>query len=167
MSDDWTLSDAAQLAISEEDFRRAWDMVEGVSAGRVTPIRSPSQKGTVSIKEDDGTVLEIGFNDTPFTRRMFAVRDLFGRGNPTWIACYMRLEAVRDLQEDSRHWRWVREVDGSWRIFEGMLDAAATVSLRWLGDGEDAGWAFEADEFFAAVEAINATGKYRATGEVW
>jgi hypothetical protein len=167
MEIDWTLSDAARLAISEEDFRRAWDMVEGVSAGRVTPIRSPSQKGTVSIEEEDGTVLQIGFNDTPFTRRMFAVRDLFGRRNPKWMACYMRLEAVGDLHEDPRHWRWVRQIEGDWRIFEGMIDAGATVSLHWLGEGDDANWAFKADEFFAAVEAIYASGKYGFTGEVW
>ncbi len=166
MDIDWTLDDAAQLAISEEEFRLAWEMVEGVEAGRVTPIRSPSQKGTILI-DDGGEVIEIGFNDTPYTRTMFAIRDLFGRGNPKWMACYMRLNAMGDLREDPRHWRWVRNIEGSWRIFEGMQDAAATVPLHWLGEGDDAGWTFKADEFFAVVEAIDASGKYRYTGEVW
>jgi hypothetical protein len=147
-----------------KNFGWPGNMVEAVESGRVTPMRSPSQKGTVSI-DDGGEVIEIGFNDTPYTRTMFAIRDLFGRGNPKWMACHMRLEAVGDLREDPRHWRWLRNVEGSWRIFEGMLDAAATVQLYWLGEEE--GWTFKADEFFAAVEAIYASGKYSYTGEVW
>lgn len=166
MSSDWTLSDAAQLAISEDDFRKAWDMVEAVGSGRVTPIRSPSQKGTVSIQDGD-EVIEIGFNDTPYARRMFAIRDLFGRGNPTWMACHMRLDAVYDLMDNPRMPRWLRTDNRGARIFEGVLDAAATAPLRWLGEGDDATWAFEADEFFPVVEAIYVSGKYSDTGEVW
>ena len=166
MKPDWTLNDAARLQISEEEFRMAWNVVEGVASGTVVPMKNPSEHGTVSI-EDEGEVTEYRFTDTPFTRHMFAVRDLFGRENPKWMACHMRLDAIHDLHEDPRHWRWVRQIDGSWRIFEGMLDAAATVPLRWFGDGDDATWAFKADEFFAVVEAIYASGKYQHTGEVW
>lgn len=162
---DWTIADAARLLISEEDFRMAWDVVEAVASGRIVPIKNPSERGTVPIVEDDGQVMEIGFTDTDYARTMFAVRDLFGREDSRWMACHMRLDAVGDLSGDPRHGRWLRQIDGSWRIFEGMIDAAATVPLHWLG--EDEGWTFKADEFFARVEEIYATGKYSDTGETW
>lgn len=166
MAHHWTLTDAAQLSISEEDFRKAWQVVEGVASGRIELMKEPSERGTVSIIDGD-KVTKYRMGDTPYVRAMFAIRDLFGRDNPTWMACHMRLDAVNDLRNDSRLQRWLRDIDTSARIFEGVLDAAATVALRWQGEGDDAGWTFNADEFFARVEAINESGKYRHTGEVW
>ena len=164
--DDWTLEDAARLTISCEEFRKAWDVAEGVGSGQVVSLKHPSERGTVSITDGD-EVIEVGFTDTPYVRTMFAIRDLFGRGNPNWMACHLRLDAVYDLFSDSRMQRWLRDVDGSARIFEGVLDAAATVPLHWDPDEEEGGWSFNPDEFFPVVEAINASGKYSHTGEVW
>ena len=93
---------------------------------------------------------------------MMAVRELFGRGNPTWMACHMRLDAVIVLFKDPRMQRWTRESDGVGHIFDGVLDAAATVPLPY--GGEDEGWEFDPDVFFAAVEAIYASGKYQ---QIW
>ena len=55
MEIDWTLADAARLVISEEDFKKAWQLVNAIEAGRVVPMKSPSELGTVSI-EDEGEV---------------------------------------------------------------------------------------------------------------
>ena len=124
------------------------------------PIKNPSDY-TFSL-DDGGEVTNYKMADTGFTRMMFAIRDLFGRSNPKWMACFMRVDATHSLLRDEpRLQRWFRDID----IFEGVLDAAATVPLR--DGGEEEGWTFNANEFLAVVEAIYASGKYRDTGEVW
>ena len=76
----------------------------------------------------------------------------------------LRYWALQDLQSDRRMDRWVRQNGERLLFFEGLMEAAASLPLRGDKPGE---FEFDPDQFFAMVEVVNNSGKYRHTGEVW
>lgn len=124
-------------------------------------MQSPANRGSVSIQNEvTGDVDAIRFRDTVVSRVIFSVKDHFGAGSLKWKAFMMRYWALQDLQDDKRMERWTRSKGDEILFFEGLIEAAASLPLDDQGD-------FDANQFFAEVEALNDSGKYRHTGETW
>jgi len=149
------------VPLSIEEYEMAWRIAYAAAAGQM-PMKSPAARGTVRL-EHSGKIEEYRFGDTVTTRIVFAVRDHFGIDDPKCPAFLIRDSAMRALDSDPRWPRWVREDGSHVMLFEGLFEAAAALPLH----RKDEDYAFDADEFFAKVEAVNSSGKYRHTGELW
>jgi hypothetical protein len=147
------------LPLSMEDFEWGWNIAMAAASGAM-PMVSPANRGSLLL-EDEGEITEIRFTDTVMSRMMFAVKDHFGKNNPKWPSFMSRYWALQELQSDARMNRWARPDGECVRLFEGLMEAAATLPLRSSDGG------FDPDQYFARVEAIYASGKYSHTGEVW
>ena len=148
------------IPLSMEDFEWGWRIAHAAASGAM-PMKSPANRGSVSVQNDDtGAVAKVGFQDTVISRMLFAVKDHFGAESPKWKSFMIRYWALQELEDDKRMQRWTRATEKETLFFEGLMEAAAALPLNDEGN-------FDSDQFFATVEAVNDSGKYLHTGEIW
>lgn len=106
---------------------------------------------------EDGTAERAPLlREGPGTRLFVAVCEHFGDDANRAAVWLLRFWAMQVLENDPRMEAWIDscvEPRGVADVYEGVFEAAASQPLNGC-------WEFDADAFFAAVEALHNEGKY-------
>ena len=113
--------------ITPEELAFALKLADAAAEGKI-PLSGVGDKG-VRIDNEDGTVDDITFTDTPQSRAMFAIRDQFG---DRWMPVMMRAWAFAEVLDDPRMRDFVFVPEGASerKVDDSVIEIAAIMPLN-------------------------------------
>jgi len=113
---------------------------------RKIPRPNPADS-TITLEEEDGSLVTYRFTDKPWARAIMALADRYRGADEKYFAPCNRIHAFFVLLDTGAFDKWSQKVEGGRNIHNAVFDAAATVGLTRNGK-------FPARKFIKEVERL-------------